>query len=84
MSRDRIGLRSPALLPTDNLIEPRWSPEAANQRPRSPHRRIVLVMRPLIPRAGLGAARSRTEPGRGRNRLRQALSTGAKFQTFFD
>ena len=43
--------------------DPRWSPEAAQRRPRSPHRRLVLAMHPLIPRR-VGAARLHPVPGR--------------------
>jgi hypothetical protein len=51
----------------ESLIEPRWSHDTVHRRPRRPLRRTVPAMLPLIPRAGLGAARSRTEPGRTRH-----------------
>ena len=62
---------SPVPVPNDALIEPRWSPAAAQRRPRSPpHRPSEETMLPPIPRTGSGAARSRPEPGRRRNRHR--------------
>jgi Bacterial regulatory protein, Fis family len=64
--------------------DPRWSPAAAQRRPRSPHRRIVVAMHPLIPRTGLGEVRSRPEPGRTRQVEVVPLAREAKLHTFFD
>ena len=44
---------------------------------------VVLAMHPLIPRAGLGAARSRPEPGLRRNRRRQTPLARAKLHELF-
>jgi len=59
----RPGLSGPVRVPNDAPIESRWLRNADHRRPRCPHRRIAPAMRPLTPRAGLGAARSRTSDG---------------------
>ncbi len=79
-----IGLRPPALVPHDALIKPRWSTDPAHRRPRSPHRRIVPAMLPLILCAGLARparAPRRAPEGTG---VEAALSPRAKLHTFFD
>jgi hypothetical protein len=63
------GLPSQVPVPIDALIDPRWSPAATQRHPRNPpHLPSEETMLPPLPRTGLGAARSRPEPGLRRNR----------------